>query len=129
MTKPLLPVILSSFYHNHSFYTNSLVWGIFLSTFAIFFSRFCISGSYCVLKTNLLMLGNLTSTALTFVVITWNTAYLTILLSSLSLTLLKTLGTMFNLLISNLSISEFKLGKSLFLQILMYQQLLLLLRN
>ena len=70
VTNPVTLGILFSFFVifvlQSVFLTSPVVLGIFLPTSSIFFSRPCLTKSYCVLVTNLLVFGILVSIALSF---------------------------------------------------------------
>ena len=89
--------------------TKPFVSGIFLSTSLIFFYRSDLSVTYLVLKTNLVV-----SILSTFVTNLLYSVFLTTSFYTTLLNLAKSLGTGFNLSISNLSTSVFKLAKFVF---------------
>ena len=83
--------------------TNPLVLVVFLSTSSTFFSRPCLSESYCILMTDPGLLGIFVSVALSLIT---NMSYRVFLTPSLSTTLLvsiKLAGTILNVSTSKLS--------------------------
>ena len=96
------------------FLTCPLVLGNFLIICSIFFSRFCLAVSYCVLGFIELVPGTVVSIAFIFGTNLSYIAFLTASLCTTLLSLVKTAETVFSLSTSISCTSAFKLAKSYF---------------